>query len=264
MTYPTQTPTVDLPLLRFASFPVDDGLAHAVTTRHGGVSQPPWATLNLGGSVHDDPAAVYENTERMCAALDVPRASLVTAYMVAGNRVAVAREEHRGQFFRETDALVTTTPGVFLTLRYADCVPALLVDPVRRAVGIAHAGWRGTLALVTQRTAEAMMAEFGCRAEDIRAAIGPSIGPCCYEVGHEVVAQARAVFGGQADALLLPRTTRTHLDLWQANRLQLEAVGVGQVEVAGICTRCHTHDYFSHRGEGGRTGRFGAVIGYRA
>ena len=77
-------------------------------------------------------------------------------------------------------------------------------------------------------------------------------------------AQARAVFGGQADALLLPRTTRTHLDLWQANRLQLEAVGVGQVEVAGICTRCHTHDYFSHRGEGGRTGRFGAVIGYRA
>ncbi|MCW5883278.1 MAG: peptidoglycan editing factor PgeF [Anaerolineae bacterium] len=263
MTYPTPTATVDLPLLRFASFPADDGLAHAVTTRHGGVSQPPWATLNLGGSVHDDPAAVDENTERMCAALGVPRASLVTAYMVAGNRVAVATAEHGGQPFRETDALVTATPGVFLTLRYADCVPVLLVDPLRRAVGIAHAGWRGTLALVAQRTALTMMSEFDCRAEDIRAAVGPSIGPCCYEVGDEVVAQTQAVFAGQADDLLTRRASRVHLDLWQANRLQLKAVGVGQVEVAGICTRCHTDDYFSHRGEGGRTGRFGAVIGYR-
>lgn len=264
MTYPTSTPTIDLPLLRFGSFPADDGLVHAVTTRHGGVSQPPWATLNLGGSVHDDPAAVHENTERVCAALGVPRAALVTAYMVAGNRVAVAGAEHRGQPFRETDALVTATPGVFLTLRYADCVPVLLVDPLRRAVGIAHAGWRGTLALVAQRTAQTMMAEFGCRAEDIRAAVGPSIGPCCYEVGGEVVTQTKAVFAGQADGLLKAGVTRAHLDLWQANRLQLEAVGVSQVEVAGICTRCHSDDYFSHRGEGGRTGRFGAVIGYRA
>lgn len=264
MTYPTPTHTVDVPLLRFASFPADDGLAHAVTTRHGGVSRPPWATLNLGGSVHDDPAAVHENTERVCAALGVPRASLVTAYMVAGNHVGVATAEHCGQPFRETDALVTATPGVFLMLRYADCVPVLLVDPLRRAVGIAHAGWRGTLALVAQRTAATMLAEFGCRAHDLRAAIGPAIGPCCYEVGDEVAAKARAVFAGQADALLLPRAGRTYLDLWQANRLQLEAVGVGQVEVAGICTRCHSDDYFSHRGEGGRTGRFGAVIGYRA
>lgn len=260
----TYRTAVDLPLLRFSSFPDDDGLVHGVTTRHGGVSVAPWATLNLGGSVKDDPAAVHENTERMCAAMRVPRSRLATAYMVHGAAVGVAAEADRGRLFRDTDALVTATPDVFLNLRFADCVPVLFVDPERRAVGIAHAGWRGTLSLIAQRTAQVMMAEFGCRPEDLRAAIGPSIGPCCYEVGDEVVAQTRARFGETAAGLLTAGHDRWRLDLWAANRAQLEAVGVRQVETAGICTACHVADYFSHRAEAGRTGRFGAVIGYRA
>jgi YfiH family protein len=156
---------------------------------------------------------------------------------------------------------MTDAPGVYLIMRYADCVPVLFFDPVRRAVGIAHAGWRGTLALVAQRTALAMVDQFGCAPANIRAAIGPSIGPCCYEVGDEVVAETRTVFGDEADSLLPPGPRRRHLDLWAANRAQLHAIGLQHLETAEICTSCHVEDYFSHRAEAGRTGRFGAMIG---
>lgn len=257
-----QSPISNLLLYRFASLG-DPGLLHAVTTRHGGVSPPPWATLNLGGSVKDDPQAVSLNHERLCAALGIQCTSLVTAHLTHSATVAVATAAHRESMFPATDGLVTATPGVYLIMRYADCVPVLLFDPIRRAVGLVHAGWRGTLALVTQRTAQAMIDTFGCQAADIRAAIGPSIGPCCYEVGDEVATQTRAVFDGAA-AVLLPRgPRRVHLDLWAANRVQLEAIGVTQVETAALCTACHVNDYFSHRAEAGRTGRFAAVIGLR-
>lgn len=258
-----QSPVSPLPLFRFPSLLGYPDLVHAVTTRHGGVSQPPWATLNMGGSVKDDPAAVDENHDRVCAALGVRRDHLVTAYLTHSANVAVAAQADRGGKFTDTDALITADPETYLILRFADCVPVLLFDPVRRVVGIVHAGWRGTLALVTQRAAQAMTARFGSAVGDIRAAIGPSIGPCCYEVGDEVVAQTRAVFRAEADGLLHPNGARYHLDLWAANRAQLAAIGVDQVETAEVCTACHVADYFSHRAERGRTGRFSAVIGLR-
>lgn len=269
MTYPQspipnpQPPISSPPLYRFSSFEDDPRLVHAVTTRHGGVSQAPWATLNMGGSVKDDPAAVNENHERVCAALGIPRPHLVTAYLTHSARVAVATQSDRGGKFTDTDALISADTETYLILRFADCVPVLLFDPVRRAVGIAHAGWRGTLGLIAQRAAQAMVERLGCQASDMRAAIGPAIGPCCYEVGDEVVAQTRAVFGGEADRLLQPNTRKYHLDLWAANQAQLAAVGVRRIETAGVCTACHVADFYSHRAERGRTGRFAAIIGLR-
>jgi YfiH family protein len=187
-----------------------------------------------------------------------------------------------------------------LLLRYADCVPVLFHDPVRHAVGLAHAGWQGTLVGIAGKTARAMQEVLGCRASDIRAGIGPSIGPCCCELGPEVLAQFRTVYpnidefltptgeegnhrglplhdqGSRGGPLCPPSMCppptcppsaaptpagKARLDLWRLNAWQLAQAGVTQVEVAGTCTVCRTDEYFSHRGEAGRTGRFGALIG---
>ncbi len=239
-------------------------LVHAITTRLGGHSAGHLASLNLGHTVGDAPEAVAHNHARLLAALDIPAERVVTAHQVHGTRVAVATPADGGRVIPQTDALITVTPGLYLMLRYADCVPVLLYDPRRGAIGLAHAGWQGTLAGTAARAAKTMIAEFGCRPEDLQAAIGPSIGPCCYEVGPEVVAAAEAAFP-QAPDLLRRRRPNGHayLDLWSANAYQLAQVGLRQIECARLCTACRTDLFYSHRAEGGRTGRFAAIIGLR-
>jgi YfiH family protein len=145
-------------------------------------------------------------------------------------------------------------------MRFADCVPILGFDPVRQAIGLAHAGWKGTLAKAGSAMIEAMVRTYGCKPEDIRILLGPSIGPDHYEVGDDVTSGVKKVFGHQADSVLRVSDGRTILDLWTANQLLLQQVGVHRIEVAGICTACHQEDWFSHRAENGRTGRFGALI----
>jgi hypothetical protein len=188
--------------------------------------------------------------------------SVADLWQVHSADVIVA-EAPRGarDYLAKADALITDRPEVTLFLRFADCVPILLFDPKRRVVGLVHAGWRGTLSKIVAATVHAMVAQYGCRPADIQAGIGPSIGPCHYAVGPEVVAQARAAFPGKADDLLVPVNNHYHLDLWAANACALRATGVEQIDVSRICTACHTDDFFSHRGEQGRTGRFGALIG---
>jgi hypothetical protein len=148
-------------------------------------------------------------------------------------------------------------------MRFADCVPILAFDPERKAIGIAHAGWKGTLAKAGPAMVEAMNIHFSSRPQDIRIVLGPSIGPDHYEIGQDVVSGVERVFKGQSERILLRHNGRTSLDLWTANRLLLEGVGVEKIEVAAICTACHPEDWFSHRAERGRTGRFGALIGLR-
>ncbi|MCC7106638.1 MAG: laccase domain-containing protein [Chloroflexi bacterium] len=154
---------------------------------------------------------------------------------------------------------MTDRPDWLLSLRFADCVPLLLWHEQRAVVGAAHAGWRGTLAEVGPATVEAMQRHFGAQPAGLRVGIGPSIGPCCYEVGGEVAAQ----FADWPQTVLRYRGPRPRLDLWTANRQQLEAAGVpaDAIEVAGICTRCHADQFFSHRVLGYPAGRFGALIG---
>jgi YfiH family protein len=237
------------------------GLIQAIFTRRGGVSPAPWATLNLGSSVGDDLQRVRENRQRVLAALGRDPASVYDVWQVHGVNVAIAEAPRNMELPHiKADVILTNKPGVTIMMRFADCVPILLHDPVRKVVGIAHAGWMGTVKGTVRFAVEALQQRFGSKLKDIRAGIGPSIGPDHYEVGGEVVAQVQRAFGGDASVLLSKDAGRFKFDLWAANRFLLEQAGVTQVEVAGICTACHTEDWYSHRAEKGRTGRFGVII----
>jgi YfiH family protein len=238
-----------------------DGMTHAIFTRQGGVSPEPWSSLNLGGTVGDEPQRVEKNRRRTLAALDRAPDSVYDVWQVHGVEVAIAQAPRSPQEAHlQADAILTDRPGLTLLMRFADCVPILLHDPVRHIVGIAHAGWMGTVRGTVCAAIQAMQSHFGSQPADIQAAIGPSIGPDHYQVGMEVVAQARQTFGLAASQLLADRDDGIYFDLWAANRLLLERAGIRQVELAGLCTACHTEDWYSHRAEHGRTGRFGAVI----
>jgi len=235
-------------------------LRHGVFTRLGGVSRPPFDTLNLGRSAGDDDAAVEENYLRVCRALGIGRTSLVTGYQVHSDHVAVVDSSDAGKILPATDGLVTIDERISLTLRFADCVPLLFFDPVQRAIGLAHAGWKGTVKKIGVKVVQTMEQAFGCQPADIIACIGPSIGPCCYEVGDDVIEQVRRAFP-YAEELLIPQADGgIHFDLWAANRRQLQDLGLTRIEEAKICTAGRCDEFFSHRGNHHRTGRFGVFM----
>ena len=247
-------------LYRFEGLSEDGGIVHAVLTRIGGVSQPPYATLNLCRSDGEDPAAVKENLRRASRALGLEPGSFARPYQVHGTRVGVVGPADGGTIYPDTDALVTAAPAVPLLMCFGDCTPVLFFDPVRRAVGIAHAGWRGVAAGVVAATVRAMRDQLGCDPADVWAGIGPTIGPCCYAVGPEVVAAVERACPPGAD-VVRHVDGRTCLDLPAAVQAQLRATGIERIEDAGMCTACHVDEFFSHRAEHGRTGRFGVVVG---
>jgi polyphenol oxidase len=248
--------------VRFYQFELfGQGLEHAIFTRRGGISPDPWAGLNVGGTVGDDPERVSENRQRALAALGRDPGSVYDAWQVHGVDVTIAEAPRPPEMpHPQADIILTDKPGITLMMRFADCVPVLLHDPIRKVVGIAHAGWMGTVRGTVGVAVEAMQTRFSSRPEDIQAGIGPSIGPDHYEVGPDVAARVRQAFGERASGLLVERAGAIYFDLWAANRQALEQTGVMQIEVAGLCTACHTNDWFSHRAERGRTGRFGAII----
>jgi len=248
---------------RFANLASYDEVFHGVFTRLGGVSNPPYHSLNAGHLVGDDHQAVEANHDLICQALGIPRRDIATAHQVHGSRVALVGPEARGRVIPATDALVTDVPGVALMLRFADCLPVLLYDPVRRAIGLAHAGWKGTIEGIAAKTALAMMEAYGSHPSDIIAGLGPCIGPCCYQVGSEVIELVKAKFNPWQGLLRLQGDNSVHFDLWEANRRQLAELGVEEIEMIELCTACRTDEFFSHRAEGGRTGRFAVVLGTR-
>jgi polyphenol oxidase len=235
-------------------------IEHAIFTRQGGVSPEPWASLNLGGTVGDERDRVLVNKQRALDAFGRAADSLYEVWQVHSADVVLAREPRRNAELIKADALITDSPDVTLLMRFADCVPILIADPVRGAIGLIHAGWLGTVRQTATSAVRAMSAAFGSRPQDLVAGIGPSIGPDHYPVGEEVVGQVRAVFGDSADAFLQPTNGHVHFDLWAANRRLLLHAGVGAIETADVCTACHLDDWYSHRGESGRTGRFAAML----
>jgi YfiH family protein len=242
---------------RFESLAAE-GLVHEVFTRLGGVSLSPFATLNVGHTVGDSPAAVAENHARIYHHLGLIAGGVVSAHQVHGNRVAVVAAAAAGQLFPNTDGLVTNSPGIAFLLRFADCQPILLYDPVRHALALVHAGWRGVAQGIARRAVETMQEAFGTRPTDLIAGLGPAIGPCCYTVGDDVAA---------AMGYALPAWSKVmhaaeegwRFDLPAANAQQLAAAGVQRIEQAGLCTACHNDEFFSHRADHGQTGRFAVV-----
>ncbi|MBZ0294436.1 MAG: peptidoglycan editing factor PgeF [Anaerolineae bacterium] len=237
-------------------------LKHGIFTRHGGESHSPWASLNLGGNVGDDPKAVRHNHEKMYATLGVRDDRACSVWQVHSADVVIANHPVRNRrWLALADGMVTDRLDAPLSMRFADCTPLLFCDPVQGVIGMAHAGWRGTVQGVGANVVRMMVESYGCKPANIQAGIGPSIGPAHYQVGEEVVDAVRSYFG-TTDGLVRrdPADGTAYLDLWAANRFDLERAGVNQIEVAEICTYAQNVDFFSHRAEKGRTGRFGAVI----
>lgn len=255
----------NLLLYRIAAFDAYPYLSHAIFTRQGGYSQAPFATLNLGASVGDDPAAVNKNYEQVCEVLDISPGQTVSCHLIHSAHVLTVHPANRQRVMGQADGLITATPDIYLSMRFGDCTPLIFFDPVRGAVGLTHAGWRGTMQDAAGATVRAMVQQFDCRAGDIIAVIGPAIGPCCYEVGPEVMDAATATFFDAASLFVRRngRADRAYFNMWEANCRQLAATGVEQIIQSRLCTACRTDQFFSHRAERGRTGRFGVIIGLR-
>ena len=248
----------------FTSLLEQSGIFHAVLTRRGGSSSGPWSSLNLGGSVGDNPENVIRNKFIALDALQRPASSIFDVWQVHGNDVVVAKAPRSKDVpYHKADIILSDCRDITLLMRFADCVPILLHDPVRKVVGLVHAGWKGTVIKTARVAVETMQSKFHSNPLDILAAIGPSIGPDHYQVGGDVICQVEEVFDRRANDVLLSRNGDVIFDLWAANRLVLEEAGVRRIESAEICTACHPDDWFSHRGEQGKTGRFGVLIGLR-
>jgi purine-nucleoside/S-methyl-5'-thioadenosine phosphorylase / adenosine deaminase len=237
---------------------------HAIFTRQGGVSPSPWESLNLGGSVGDQPARVANNRRIALDAIGVKHDSLYDVFQVHSSDVIFTNKPRPKEApYLKADAIITDQPNITLLMKFADCVPILLYDPVHHGIGIVHAGWKGTVDKIINKVLLSMGVKFGSQPADIFASIGPSIGPDHYPVGAEVVNKIKMAFGHVADSLLLIDNGAVKFNLWTANQLTLIQSGVNNIEICKICTACHLDDWFSHRGENGKTGRFGAVIGLK-
>ncbi len=236
------------------------------TARRGGVSEPPFDSLNLSFTVGDRPEHVVENRRRLLEALASDLAEMVVPELVHGPAAAAVDARHAGLGSRRhddtvpgVDALVTATPGLVLAVTVADCVPILLLDPLTPAVGVAHAGWRGTAGHAAARTVACMEERLGSRPADLLAHLGPSIGPASFEVGPDVVRAVHRAYG-EDPALVTTVGERTYVDLWSANARDLVAAGLDEdnIETAALDTYTAERDLFSAR----RHRRCGRGMGY--
>ncbi len=260
--YPVVTHNVLL--YRARAFDAYSTLNYAIFTRQGGVSRTPYRSLNLGSTVGDDDRAVQLNNQTICEVLNISADQTVSCYQVHGADVLTIDRHNRQRMMGQADGLITADSNIYLFLRFADCTPLLFYDPVQQAVGLTHAGWRGTMQNAAGATVAAMINRLGCRAANIIAVIGPAIGACCYEVGPEVITAAEKNFGTAAGLFQSNgKPGHTHFDMAEANRRQLAESGVKQIISSNLCTACHTDKFFSHRAEKGQTGRFGVIIGLR-
>ena len=266
---------------QFASFAgLDHLITHGVFSRQGGVSEAPYASLNGGLSVGDDPARVMENRARVVATLP-GHPPLVTAHPIHGTHVIEIRPEDvessatlTTRMAAKADAMITRVRNIGLFWAYADCTPILIVDPAHAAIALVHAGWRGTSGAVAVAALTAMGQHYGTRPDEVHIGVGPSIGPCCYEVDEPV----RAAFAAHPLASqhtffstsMVPddrgdQRPSLRVDVAASNRAQLMASGVRdeRIEMSEFCTGCRRDLFFSHRMENNRTGRFAVVVALR-
>jgi YfiH family protein len=239
-------------------------LVQGIFTRDGGVSPAPWQSLNVGGTNGDLSENIVENRKRIFASVEREVSSIYDSWQVHGNEVAIARKSRPVTApHKAADIIMTNKPEITLFMRFADCVPIFLFDPIKKGISIIHAGWKGTLNKVIQHAVVSMRDEMGSKPANIIAGIGPSIGPDCYQIGEDVALKTHETFNDRVDEVLFLQEGKYHLDLWKANYVLLLESGVKEIEIAEICTSCHTDDWYSHRGEKGKTGRFGALLALR-
>lgn len=242
-----------------------EGAVHCFSTRLGGVSEGDLASLNLGVSRGDTPENVLKNYDILGEAVGFTKEQTVFTKQRHTDIIRVADESNCGEgLFRDTpdicDGQITDRPGVALVTFSADCTPILLFDPVRRAIGAVHAGWRGTAQGIAAKAVEAMVREFGCRPDDIQAAIGPCIGKCCFETDRDVPQAMLDALGPKAVTAITQKGEKYFVDNKFCNALWLQRAGVGGLDISPDCTRCQPDRYWSHRAHGGQRGSLAGII----
>jgi YfiH family protein len=243
----------------------DTGLVkHGFSTRVGGVSRGIFDSMNLSFTRGDDEEAVRENYGRMTRALGVEHKTLVKAVQTHTTCVHQVTKENKDQVLQDIDGLITDEKDVCLVTTYADCVPLFFVDPVHKAIGLSHSGWRGTVGKIGKETLRCMKEAYGTNPSDVVAAIGPSICQDCYEVSEDVIVQFKKAFDEQHwDALFyLKENGKYQLNLWKANEIILLEAGVllENLAVTNVCTCCNSELLFSHRASKGERGGLAAFL----
>lgn len=260
----------EMPYLAFPLLEETGLVAHAFSTRLGGVSAGKFASTNFSVTRGDEPERVAENFRRMAGALGVDPERFVLSFQTHTTNVRKVTEEDAGKGvtknrdYRDVDGLITDVPGITLVTFYADCVPLYFLDPVHKAIGLSHSGWRGTAARMGQVTLQAMAREYGTDPADVLCCIGPSICQDCFEVGPEVIEEFRGTFAGKywPELYYGKENGKYQLDLWRANEIILLEAGVKRehLQTTGICTRCNPDYLFSHRYHGKERGNLAAFL----
>ena len=243
-----------------------EGVAHGFSTRLGGVSPAPWDSLNLGVGRGDTMENVQENYRRFCVALGMDDHRAVLSKQIHEDVVRHVTEADAGKGlycdrdYTSVDGMVTNVPHLPLVVFSADCNVILLYDPVGRAIGACHAGWRGTALGIAKKTVQEMVRLFGCNPANIRAAIGPAIGQCCFETDEDVPAALREALGAEVEPYITWNGTKYHIDLKAVNALWLRKAGVERIDICDHCTACRPDLYWSHRKMGNDRGAQIAMI----
>lgn len=259
-----------VPYLEYPLLAQSGVVKHGFSTRLGGVSEGVCSTMNLSFARGDEEEAVRENFRRMAQALDVSIDDFVFSMQTHTTNVREVTAEDRGKGltrpldYKDVDGLITNVPGLCLATFYADCVPLFFVDPVQKAIGLSHSGWRGTVGKIGKVTVEKMQERYGTNPKDVLAAIGPSICQDCYEVSEDVIDAFRSQFAkAYWDALFYKKENgKYQLNLWKANELVFEEAGIlkEHIAVTNVCTCCNAELLFSHRASHGKRGNLAAFL----
>ncbi|HHW46573.1 MAG TPA: peptidoglycan editing factor PgeF [Clostridiales bacterium] len=259
----------DVTFMTFPAFERTGLVTHAFSTRTGGVSTGIYSSMNLSFTLGDQEENVLENYQRFCGAIGIDYKRLVFANQTHKTEIRIATEQDAGKGiikirdYNDIDGLITNTRNLPLVTLYADCVPLLFLDPIKKVVGTSHAGWKGTVGQIGLKTVEKMREVFGCNPEDILVGIAPSIGPCCYEVDDLVVNEVKKLKNIDFGSVIKPVGNGKYMfNMWETNKQILMSAGVPKdnITVTDLCTRCHSDVFHSHRATGGRRGSLAAII----
>lgn len=260
-----EVPYLEYPLL------AETGIVkHGFSTRLGGVSEGSFESMNLSFTRGDDEEVVRENFRRMASSIGVACEDMVFSQQTHTTNVRVVTEADRGIGFArkleytDVDGLITNVPGICLVTFYADCVPLFFVDPVKKAIGLSHSGWRGTVGKIGKVTVEKMQKEYGCDPADIIAAVGPSICQDCYEVSEDVIDRFKENFdeNNWQQLFYKKENGKYQLNLWKANELIFAEAGIlpEHIAVTNVCTHCNSDVLYSHRRTGNKRGNLAAFL----
>lgn len=259
-----------VPYLEYPMITETGIVKHGFSTRLGGVSKDCFASMNLSFTRGDYEADVRENFRRIAEEIGVECENLVFSQQTHTTNVRVVTEEDRGIGFArpleytDVDGLVTNVPGICLVTFYADCVPLYFVDPVKKAIGLSHSGWRGTVGKIGKMTVELMQKEYGCDPKDIIAAVGPSICQDCYEVSEDVIEKFKENFDENSwESLFYKKENgKYQLNLWKANEWIFKEAGIlsEHISVTNVCTHCNSDILYSHRKTGNKRGNLAAFL----